>query len=44
MPRTPKKPREGNDAAEQHLFELSVFLLTAARGCVGNPTSMARKG
>jgi len=25
------------DSLEQHVFELSLYLLTAARGCVGEP-------
>jgi len=28
---------DDSDSAEQHIFELGLFLLTAARGCVDEP-------
>ena len=37
MPRRPRTKVPSSDLAEQHIFELSLFLLTAARGCVGEP-------
>jgi len=29
--------RVGEGVVERHIFELSLFLITAARGCVGEP-------
>src|SRR5208282_1305371 len=37
MPSPPQIQPKVEEPAEQHIFELALFLLTAARGCVGEP-------